>query len=380
MSQPIDISIIVPTYMEGENLPLLLPRIDAALAGRAYEVIVVDDASPDDTPRVCTELAARFPLRLISRQQPKDGLGGAVLEGLRVARGDYLVVMDADLQHPPERIPDLLRLLESGQADFAIGSRRVPGARTDERWGTFRRLNSRVATLLARPFAGRTADPMSGFFALRRGTFESAQRLTPLGYKIGLELMCKCAVQRVGEVPIHFATRARGRSKLTFREQFRYLEHLSRLYDFTYPRLAPIAKFLIVTALGWLAGMELMMGLRVWGWSLPAATTAGYGSAILITAIFHLRYVRTQREFIVARRPWGDFLLISAAEWIACGLAAWWLDARLAHPQWWEVLVGAFATATIVRYILRKEFMQDIRGLRRDVRADDRAPPTRDSQ
>ena len=380
MSHPVDISIIVPTYMEGENLPLLLPRIDAALAGRSYEVICVDDSSPDDTPQVCADLARRFPLRLILRDRPRDGLGGAVLQGLRTANGEYLVVMDADRQHPPASIPDLLRLLEIGQADFAIGSRHVPGAQTDQRWGVFRRLNSRIATLLARPFAGRTADPMSGFFALRRSTFESAQRLTPLGYKIGLELMCKCAVQRVGEVPIHFATRARGRSKLTFREQFRYLEHLSRLYDFSYPRLSPIAKFLIVTALGWLAGMELMMGLRVWGWSLAAATTAGYGFAILITAIFHLRYVHTQKEFITACRPWGDFLVISAAEWLACGLAAWWLTDRLASPQWWEVLAGGFGAATVVRYILRKEFMQDIRGLRRDLRADDRISPTKDSR
>src|SRR5262249_17926892 len=147
--------------------------------------------------------------------------------------GTYLVVMDADLQHPPEKLPDLLAPLENRNGtDFVLGSRNVAGGSTGERWGTFRKINSEVATLLARPFAGRTRDPMSGFFAMRRETLDAAQRLTPLGYKIGLELMCKCRVQHVKEVPIHFAERTRGQSKLSLREQFRYLEHLSRLYDF----------------------------------------------------------------------------------------------------------------------------------------------------
>src|SRR5206468_3644663 len=138
------------------------------------------------------------------------------------------------------------------EADFVLGSRYVPGGSMQESWGPLRRFNSRIATLLARPFAGRTHDPMSGFFALRRSTYERAERLTPMGYKVGLELMCKCRVKNVREVPIHFSARARGQSKLTLTQQFRYLEHLSRLYDFYYPRASPILKFLIATACGWL--------------------------------------------------------------------------------------------------------------------------------
>jgi hypothetical protein len=109
---------------------------------------------------------------------------------------------------------------------------------------------ARVATLLARPFAGDTSDPMSGFFALKRLTFDRAQRLTPLGYKIGLELMCKCRVEKVREIPVDFGTRHAGVRKLSLKEQFRYLEHLSRLYDLTYPRLSPILKFAMVVGLG----------------------------------------------------------------------------------------------------------------------------------
>src|SRR5256714_3831995 len=289
------VSVIIPTINEAENLRLLVPRVAAALAGRDYEVLVVDDGSRDGTPQVCAELAATYPVTLHVRDQAKDGLSGAVVTGFGLARGDILAVMDADLQHPPERLPALLEPLERGETDFVIGSRHAPGGSIAERWGFFRRLNSRVATLLARPFAGpATTDPMSGFFALRRSTLEGAQRLTPLGYKIGLELMCKCCVKRVREVPIHFSARQHGGSKLTIKQQFRYLEHLSRLYDFTFPRLSPVVKFLIATACGWFVGFAAFLTLSRSGMVPMRAATISYPAAILTTAAFHLRYVRTQ--------------------------------------------------------------------------------------
>ena len=244
-----EISIIVPTINEAENLPELARRLDAALTGRSYEMLIMDDASTDRTPAVCTELAKQYPLRLVVRRQLRNGLSGAVLEGLAEATGDIFVVMDADLQHPPEKVPELLEALEQNRGDFALGSRHVPGGAVQGGWGMARKINSVVATLLATPFAGTVRDPMSGFFALRRETYQHAQRLTPLGYKIGLELICKCRVKLVHEVPILFALRQHGRSKLSLKEQFRYLEHLSRLYDFSFPRLAPMLKFLIVLGL-----------------------------------------------------------------------------------------------------------------------------------
>ena len=362
------ISIVVPALNEAENIPLLVPRIAAALAGCDYEILIVDDNSKDATPTVCSELAEKFPLRLVIREQPKDGLGGAVLYGFANAKGRYLVVMDADLQHPPEKLPELLKPIEQGEADFALGSRLVAGGSVGKEWGAFRKLNSWVATQLARPFAGPTRDPMSGFFALKRESVDRAQRLTPLGYKIGLELMCKCRVKHVREIPIHFAERTHGQSKLSLKEQFRYLEHLSRLYDFCFPRLSPIVKFLIVTLLDWTIGLGI--------YQLTFHTNAGpalspvlaYLGAVGVTALFHRRYIRTQREFLITRYPWGEFIAIALAEVAVCAGVATWIVHRVKDASAWETFLLSFGAATITRYVLRKELMQDIRGLRHDLR------------
>ncbi|HTL30638.1 MAG TPA: polyprenol monophosphomannose synthase [Tepidisphaeraceae bacterium] len=366
-----EISIIVPALNEAENLPALAQRVDAALNGRNYEVLIVDDNSRDNTKDVARELAEKYPMRLLVRAQPKDGLGGAVLDGIRATRGREIVVMDADLQHPPEKLPELLAPIERNGADFALGSRYIPGGSTGEKWGLFRRINSRLATVLAKPFSGGTNDPMSGFFALKRETFDRAQRLTPLGYKIGLELMCKCRVKDVREVPIHFAERERGQSKLTLREQFRYLEHLSRLYDFTYPRLSPVTKFLIVTILSWLVGLGIYE-LIIQSHLQPAlAAPYAYLAAILVTAVFHNRYVRAQREFLLTKHPWREFITIAVAELIACIVTASWLVRRVEHVGAIELFIISFGAATLTRYILRKEFMHDIRGLRRELRKEE---------
>lgn len=360
----LSVSIIVPTRNEAENLPLLVPRIASAMGGRDYEVIVVDDASADGTPQVCDALSRNYPLRLLVRTEPRDGLSGAVLHGTTAARGEYLLVMDADLQHPPEQIPDLLAPLERNEAEFVIGSRYVDGGSTGEQWTPFRRINSSVATMLAAPFAGQARDPMSGFFALRRRTFRRGKELTPLGYKIGLELLCKCGVKRVREVPIHFGARAAGASKMTPREQFRYVEHLSRLYDFRFPRAAPIIKFLIATACGWAAALAAWVLLRHGGMaSIPAAVLA-YPASVLVIAVFHLRYVTTDRHRLGNLHPWASFWLIAAAEWLVCALAALWFVRRMRPPFGLDAAIIPFACATAVRYVLRREVLQDLRGLR----------------
>lgn len=235
-------------------------------------------------------------------------------------------------------------------------------------WGAFRRLNSNVATALARPFSGGVKDPMSGFFALQRSTFARAQELSPLGYKIALELMCKCRVKKVREVPIHFGLRQKGQSKLSLKQQFNYLQHLSRLYDFTFPRAAPMLKFLVVLFCGLTIAAGLFLLLRAAGIALVPAIALAYAAHILITAIFHIRYIRTQREFLITRRPWFDFACIAIGELATVIAVSAWLKWRINDLHPWEAFLLAFLAGTLARYILRKELLQDIRGLRQELR------------
>ena len=224
-------AIIVPTYREAENLPHLVPRITASFEDgeREIEIVVVDDDSRDGTKEVCQQLSRAHPLRLITRTDQR-GLSSAVLAGFRECHTPLLAVMDADLSHPPEKLPELFRALDAG-ADFALGSRYIDGGATEQGWGRMRLVNSKVATLLARPLVSVT-DPMAGFFAIRRSRLEAAPTLDPLGFKIGLELIVKCGCTHVHEVPIHFSKRLHGESKLGLREQWNYVRHLRRLYVF----------------------------------------------------------------------------------------------------------------------------------------------------
>lgn len=222
------VSVVVPTYREAASLPTLVERIAAVKRQLPLELIIVDDDSRDGTQELVNQLDLPW-VRLIIRTADR-GLSQAVLVGLNAARGETLVVMDADLSHPPEAIEGMVAALDAG-ADFVLASRYAEGGSTADAWGILRWVNSKLATLLARPLTA-VSDPMSGFFALRRQTVEQAQRLRPLGYKIGLELMVRCGCQRVLEVPIHFSTRKHGQSKLTLRQQLLYVRHLRRLYSF----------------------------------------------------------------------------------------------------------------------------------------------------
>lgn len=223
-------SIIVPTFREAEALPELIERVGALRSATRsiLELLIVDDDSRDGTEELIRSRREPW-VRLILRKEDR-GLSQAVLEGLRQARGDILVVMDADLSHPPEVIPEMQSTLAAG-ADFVAGSRYIEGGTTADTWGLFRFINSRIATYLARPLTDMT-DPMSGFFALPRHVFERIEKPNPLGYKIGLELIVRCRCQDVREIPIHFANRKHGESKLTLHQQLLYVRHLGRLYRY----------------------------------------------------------------------------------------------------------------------------------------------------
>ena len=244
---PRSISLVVPTYQEGDSLPPLIKRLEGLRsAGWDLELLIVDDDSRDGTEKFIQSLNAPW-IRLIIRQEER-GLSTAVMRGLDEASHDILVVMDADLSHPPEAIPAFVQALEGG-ADFVVGSRYVPGGSTEDGWGYLRWVNSKVATIIARPFT-RVKDPMSGFLGLRRQTLQQSEDLDPVGYKIGLELIVKCRCDNVAEVPIHFSTRRHGASKLTLKVQQDYLRHILRLARWKYPERSSFIPFAIVGAMG----------------------------------------------------------------------------------------------------------------------------------
>lgn len=288
-----DVSIIVPTYCEAANLHVLVPRIHRVLenSGLAGEIVIVDDNSPDETRDLCTTLAAQYPVRLEVRMNER-GLSTAVIHGMRVANGEVLVCMDADLSHPPESIPELVTAVRDGGADFVIGSRYVPGASTDEDWGLLRWLNSRVATLLARPLT-KARDPMAGFFALKRETFHAAEDLDPVGYKIGLELLVKCRCRNIREIPIHFRDRLYGTSKLSLREQINYLRHLKRLMEHRYGDFAYAVQFGLVGLSGMAVDLTCF-SLLLWLLPLPAARALAIWTAMTWN-FFWNRYVTFSR-------------------------------------------------------------------------------------
>jgi dolichol-phosphate mannosyltransferase len=225
------ISIIIPTLNEEENiLPLAAEIAAAAVCFR--EILFVDDYSTDATCDKIRALAGH-PIRLIEQDGAGPGLATAIMLGARAASGEILLVMDADLSHPPDRIKDLVAPLLAGTADLVVGSRYVKGGSTPG-WPVWRRVVSRAGAALAHPLTG-LHDSMCGFFAIRRSRLLELAPQTS-GFKIVFETMLRAGgTLRVREVPIVFRERTRGKSKMSFdvalRFFFRWLhamfEHLA---------------------------------------------------------------------------------------------------------------------------------------------------------
>ena len=304
------VSIVVPTFREADNLPVLARRIDAALSGSGveWELILVDDDSGDGSEEVAEKLAQHLPVRMEVRREPPRDLSLSVLHGIRIGRFDRIVVMDADLSHPPERIPDLIRVLD-GECDMAVGSRYVSGGRIDQGWGLWRLLNSYGATLLARPLAD-CSDPMSGFFALDRRMLPDLEQLRPVGYKIGLELMVRGRL-RVVEVPIDFADRDRGASKMNLRQQLNYLRHLKRLYLHRFGGLARVLSFGMVGVSGFVIDLFFYLGLQALGLEHRLARIVSFWPAVSWNWWLNRRVTFDDRPRQAPTRQWARFVIAS---------------------------------------------------------------------
>lgn len=218
------ISVVVPTYNEAATVPKLADRLAKAMGSRPWELVVVDDGSPDRTADVAEALAPEVPVRVV-RRSGKLGLATAVMAGFEAARGDTLVVMDADLSHPPEVVPRLVDAVRDG-SELAIGSRYVSGGGTVD-WPLRRRIVSRVACLMGNALVP-VRDATSGFLALRRSVIDGV-RLDPIGFKIGFEVIARGRYTRVVEVPYVFRDREAGVSKFGTREILNYLLQLMKV-------------------------------------------------------------------------------------------------------------------------------------------------------
>lgn len=208
--------MVVPTFNERDNVELLFRKLEAALVGVAWEVIFVDDNSPDGTWQVVREMARRDPRARCIRRIGRRGLSGACIEGILASGAPYAAVMDADLQHDETQLAKMLSLLESNAADLVIGSRYIEGGSADS-FNRQRAGISSIATQVAqKALKIEVADPMSGFFMIRRDRFEQlAPELSTQGFKILLDVIATARGSlRIVEVPFTFGARLHGESKL----------------------------------------------------------------------------------------------------------------------------------------------------------------------
>ena len=232
-NNPILLSVVIPTYKERDNIEnvvnILSGLLDQTIPGN-YELIVVDDDSPDRTWEVAQTLIPDYPQLRVMRRQEERGLSSAVIRGWQGARGSILGVIDGDLQHPPEVLTQLLQIIEQG-ADLAVASRHVHGGGVSS-WSVVRRFLSRGAQVLGLVILpgvlGRVSDPMSGYFMVRRKAIANTT-LNPIGYKILLEVIGRGQIGEIGEVGYIFRERTEGESKVTWKQYLDYIQHLIRL-------------------------------------------------------------------------------------------------------------------------------------------------------
>jgi dolichol-phosphate mannosyltransferase len=315
------ISLVIPTFNEAGNIAELLAQLARAVPEEVpCEVIFVDD-STDDTPGVITALARdyRLPVSVRHRDTPEGGLGGAVAAGLRMATAPWIVVMDADLQHPPSLVPELVAAGQRAKADLVIATRYARGGSRAGLDSGFRVLASEATTMLAKVAFWRqlrgVSDPMSGFFAVRAAAVDP-DVLRPQGYKILLELIVRCRIRRIIEVPYQFQERFTGTSKASLSEGWRFLRHLI-LLRFSGVRGSMLAFGLIglsgfVPNLGtlWLLSKPLGMNYLL-AEVLANQVAIAWNFLLLDFVLFHHR----RRKHWTGR--FGKFLLLANSDLVA---------------------------------------------------------------
>ncbi len=293
---PIELAVVVPTFNERDNISLLVPALEKALPAIQWELIFVDDNSPDGTGECIRRLAATDRRIRVLERIGRRGLSSACIEGMLATPAPYIAVMDADLQHDERVLPKLLELMKSEDLDIAVGSRNLAGG-SCEGFSAWRlwlsSMGSRMGRLVCR---SEVSDPMSGFFLVNRAFFrQTAHRLSGAGFKILVDLLASSPRPvRVGEVPYHFRRRQLGESKLDVRAE---LEYLYLILDKTIGRIVP-TRFVLFVLVG-SAGLVIhlsTLGL-LYGWEKTSFKVAQLAGTIMaMTFNFLLNNVVTFRD------------------------------------------------------------------------------------
>ena len=235
-----------------------------------------------------------------------------------MANGEYIVVMDADRSHPVQKIPELLETVRSGCSIFAVGSRYTEGGGFDRDWGLWRFLNSKAATMLARPLL-QAKDPMSGFFAVRKRTLGNLGRFRPIGFKIALELVVRTPLAEVVEVPIVFNDRRSGKSKMNLGQQWKYLRHIRRLYSYRFGMAGEITHFILVGGSGFLVDVTIYFALQLLGVEHRVARAISFWPAVTWNWALNRRATFGDRKRRASHREWFEYILLSAVAFYLAG-------------------------------------------------------------
>jgi dolichol-phosphate mannosyltransferase len=361
--------VIAPTYNESENVGPLVAEISAALKEIDHEILIVDDDSPDRTWARAQAIARELPQVRVLRRTRLRGLGYAVIDGFSCAKGELVACIDADLQHNPAILPDMVKALDEG-ADLAVASRYLAGGGTGQ-WNLARRFASWVATKTAQCTLGiKLCDPMSGYFMLRRRDFLRVRNtLDGLGFKILLELVAHMKPRSVREVPYTFRPRVAGKSKLSSKIIFEYLHQLWRLSPLERFLPAEFASFALVGAtgiivnLGALAAIVALTGCSDWRASASATLLANISNYIFNNAWTFRSRAHAGKTLLSGYVRYLVASLVGVGLTTACYALITHLLPRVTNP---EVMVGsrilllsqfaAIVVGTYFNYTLNRTF------------------------
>ena len=347
------LTVVVPTFNEGPNVAELVRRLGDVLPSGA-DVLFVDD-STDDTPRIIADVAAAAPLpvRLIHREAATGGLSGAVVEGLRAAEAAgarWVVVMDGDLQHPPELVPGLVERGEADGADVVVASRYTGAGDAGGLDGPARKLVSKASGALARsmfPLRLRNvSDPMTGFFAVRTGSVD-LDALQPQGFKILLEILARTRLTVV-EVPFVFGERFAGQSKASVANGLRYVRQLAGL---RFGRLSPFA---VIGALGTVVNIAILAGLDAVGVHYLPAVIVSNGVTIVTNFLLQERFVFSDLRGGSVWRRFAQSFTFNGVEAVVRTLLLWWIvESAVPYPV--PVQAALIVVAFLVRFVFHAQ-------------------------